>query len=155
MVPGNIFVQESPSQHIVVSRIWNDKCKKQFSEWESLQINISVNQWWRDIFRCRIDLLTFSMGFNIIAPYMEFLHLIWCIAEWSGKVKMRGLSIFQFIFDIYDGSCSLIWWRNETTDYCLRVQIFSTPQYVFYTLLQKKFRIIFYSALSGTFFKEI
>ncbi len=27
-------------------------------------------------------LLNFSMGFNIIAPYMEFLHLNWYIAEW-------------------------------------------------------------------------
>ncbi len=26
--------------------------------------------------------LNFSMGFIIIAPYMEFLHLNWCIAEW-------------------------------------------------------------------------
>ena len=39
-------------------------------------------QWWRDLFRCRIDLLNFSMGFNIIAPYMEFLHLNWYLAEW-------------------------------------------------------------------------
>ena len=53
-------------------------------------INIGVpvayytDQWWRDLFRCRIDLLNFSMGFNIIAPYMEFLHLNWYIAEWYG-----------------------------------------------------------------------
>ncbi len=39
-------------------------------------------QWWRDLFRFRIDLLNFSMGFNIIAPFMEFLHLNWYIAEW-------------------------------------------------------------------------
>ncbi len=32
----------------------------------------SPTQWWRDLFRCRTDLLNFSMGFNIIAPYMEF-----------------------------------------------------------------------------------
>ena len=43
-------------------------------------------QWWRDLFRCRIDLLNFSMGFNIVAPYMEFLHLNWYIAEWLGWV---------------------------------------------------------------------
>ncbi len=45
----------------------------------------SLTRWWRDLFRCRIDLLNFSMGFNIIAPYMEFLHLNWytCIAECS------------------------------------------------------------------------
>ncbi len=42
-------------------------------------------QWWRNLFRCRIDLLNFSMGFNIIAPYMEFLHLNWYIAEWFWK----------------------------------------------------------------------
>ncbi len=38
-------------------------------------------QWWRDVFRCRIDLLNFSMGFNIIAIYMDFLHLNWCICR--------------------------------------------------------------------------
>ncbi len=42
-------------------------------------------QWWRDLFRCRIDLLNFSMGFNIVAPYMEFPHLNWYIAEWTRK----------------------------------------------------------------------
>ncbi len=44
----------------------------------------NIHQWWRDLFRCRIDLLNFSMGFNIIAPYMEFPHLNWYIAEWHG-----------------------------------------------------------------------
>ena len=29
--------------------------------------------------------LTFSMGFNITAPYMEFLHLNWYISEWTGE----------------------------------------------------------------------
>ncbi len=43
---------------------------------------ILLLQWWRDLFRCRIDLLNFSMGFNITAPYMEFLHLNWYVAEW-------------------------------------------------------------------------
>ncbi len=46
-------------------------------------------QWWRD--------LNFSMGFNIIAPYMEFLHLNWYIAErihfqtenWGGGIKFE------------------------------------------------------------------
>ncbi len=45
-------------------------------------IDRSGIQWWRDLFRCRIDLLNFSMGFNIIAPYMEFLHLNRYFAEW-------------------------------------------------------------------------
>ncbi len=48
----------------------------------SLERRRSVHQWWRDLFRCRIDLLNFSMVFNILAPYMEFLHLNWYIAEW-------------------------------------------------------------------------
>ncbi len=46
------------------------------------------NQWWRDLFRCRIDLLNFSMGFNIVAHYMEFLHLNWYLAEWWGMNYM-------------------------------------------------------------------
>ena len=49
-------------------------------------------QWWRDVFRCRIDLLNFSMGFNIIAPYMDFLHLNWCIAEWYDRRLIGGPS---------------------------------------------------------------
>ncbi len=40
-------------------------------------------QWWRDLFRCIIDILNFSVGFNIIAPHMEFPHLKWYIAEWA------------------------------------------------------------------------
>ena len=36
-----------------------------------------IYQWWRDLFRCRIDLLNFSMGFNIIAPYC-----IWSFYTW-------------------------------------------------------------------------
>ena len=48
-------------------------------------VRFSPPQWWRDLIRCRIDLLNFSMGFNIIGPYMEFLHLNWYIAEWPVK----------------------------------------------------------------------
>ncbi len=56
-------------------------------------INISLNlnstpligelayQWRRGLFRCRIDLLNFPMGFNIINTYMEFIHFNWYIAE--------------------------------------------------------------------------
>ncbi len=29
-------------------------------------------QWWRGLFRCRIDLLNFSMGYDIIAPYNRY-----------------------------------------------------------------------------------
>ena len=52
-------------------------------------------QWWRDLFRCRIDLLNFSMGFNIIAPYMEFLHLNCYIAEWTWIGWCSSTSIYQ------------------------------------------------------------
>ncbi len=31
-------------------------------------------QWWRDLFRCRIDLLTFSMGFNIGVSTLELIY---------------------------------------------------------------------------------
>ncbi len=53
-------------------------------------------QWWRDVFRCRIDLLNFSMGFNIIAPYMEFLHLNWYIAEWFVLVLVSFASYLKW-----------------------------------------------------------
>ncbi len=38
---------------------------------------------------CRIDLLNFSMGFNLIAPYMDLLHLNWCIAECNGIMIIK------------------------------------------------------------------
>ncbi len=34
-----------------------------------------TNQWFRSLFRCRVELLNFSMGFDIMAPYMEMLHI--------------------------------------------------------------------------------
>ncbi len=34
-------------------------------------------QWWRELFRCRFDLLNFSMGFNIVAPYMVCVTHKW------------------------------------------------------------------------------
>ena len=42
-------------------------------------------QWWRDLFRCRIDLLNFSTGFNIIAPLIYGVstsELIYCWMTW-------------------------------------------------------------------------
>ena len=33
------------------------------------------SQWFQSLFRCRNELLNFSMGFNIIAHYMEILHI--------------------------------------------------------------------------------
>ncbi len=80
-----------------------------------------ISQWWRELFRCRIDLLNFSMGFNIIAPYMEFLHLNWCIAEWSCHLclahrLLTPMATFQkgeifilspWIFNLCNLSCTL------------------------------------------------
>ncbi len=40
-------------------------------------IMLQRDQWWRDLFRCRIDLLNFSMGFNIVAPYMVCVSHKW------------------------------------------------------------------------------
>ncbi len=34
------------------------------------------------------------MGFNIIAPYMEFLHLNWYFAEWSLEVYKGPIIIY-------------------------------------------------------------
>ncbi len=51
-----------------------------------------ICQWWSwYLFRCRIDLLNLSIGFNIIAPYMEFLHLN-CWMMWSSS------SYWYFLF---------------------------------------------------------
>ncbi len=69
----------------------------------SLQVAFT-NQWRRDLFRCRIDLFNFSMGFNIIAPYMEFLHLNWYIAEWNawnGYKSLKGMIPFLLLSGVF------------------------------------------------------
>ncbi len=72
----------------------------QFMLLQNVQFPIKVFQWWRYLFRCRIDLLNFSMGFNIIAPYMEFLHLNWYIAEWFSMTLLSSPEqLFATIFN--------------------------------------------------------
>ncbi len=44
---------------------------------KSLLPSLIRYQWWRVLFRCRIDLLNFPMGFNIIAPYMVCVTHKW------------------------------------------------------------------------------
>ena len=48
-----------------------------------ISIGISLKyQWFQSLFKCRVELLNFSMGFNIIAPYMEMLHIIRSLHHW-------------------------------------------------------------------------
>ncbi len=98
-------------------------------------------QWWRDLFRCRTDLLNFSMGFNIVAPYMEFLHLNWYIAEWivipmSAGTHSLNINPFptkcsiwasnaclcntSFFFMLLTAaySLSLLFWLKESQSWC-------------------------------------
>ncbi len=59
-----------------------------------------IFQWWRDLFRCRIDLFNFSVGCNIIAPYMEFLHLNWYIVGWfpsAFQVQCMSLQVITLM----------------------------------------------------------
>ncbi len=67
------------------------------------------SQWWKDLFRCRIDLLNFLMGVNIVAPNtcnMEFLHMNWYIAE-----------CFVYVHSQYNYySCYLIGWLLLSMD---------------------------------------
>ncbi len=47
-------------------------CKK-----KKIQQELLDGQWWIDLFRCRIDLLNFSMGIYIVAPYMVCVTHKW------------------------------------------------------------------------------
>ncbi len=60
-----------------------------------------IVQWWRDLFRCRIDLLNFSMGFNIVAPYStpELVYQ-W----WSSPHKACPLCVVTDIINITEPS---------------------------------------------------
>ncbi len=41
-----------------------------------------IIQWFLSPYRCRIELVNFAMGFNIIAPYMEMLHINISLHHW-------------------------------------------------------------------------
>ncbi len=47
-----------------------------------------TSQWFQSLFKCRIDLLNFLMGFYIIAPCMEMLHIKRSLRRWSQKTYM-------------------------------------------------------------------
>ena len=53
----------------------------------------ATNQWFQSLFRCRIWLWNFSMGCNIIAPYMEMLHINRFLHHWN--VCQRGCLFYR------------------------------------------------------------
>ncbi len=65
-------------------------------------------QRWRGLFRCGIDLLNFSMGFNIVAPYMVCVTHKWISPSLSsmiifGYLDAYGLAmanIYQIIYGL-------------------------------------------------------
>ena len=83
-------------------------------------------QWWRDLFRCRIDLLNFSIGFNIIAPY------IWSFYTW----------IYILLKEIY---LSCVCKQQKIVVEMSKVTIFSweySDIYVKVTLIYKASRVL-------------
>ncbi len=59
-----------------------------------------IYQWWRDLFRCRIDLLNFSVGFNIVAPYMVCVTHKWISPSLICFTILMG-TISQIIWNLY------------------------------------------------------
>ena len=94
------FMEKGIQFHVIMSTY--SKCY--FQWYRCMQY-----QWWRDLFRCRIDLLNFSMGFNIVAPCMVCvtqLHINGSLHHWYFKVfdsrhideANKGLNIYHEIY---------------------------------------------------------
>ncbi len=86
------------------------------------------NQWFQSVFRCRILLLNFSMGFDIIAPYVEMLHihhwnlltklmdwhLLWLWVhfgigqKWTGKMHCSSIGDIVRLWILF----AHIWWES-------------------------------------------
>ena len=65
-------------------------------------------QWFQPLFRCRIELLIFLMGFNIIAPYVEMLHINRSLHHWYwiSCISNQGPSKASIIFNLsFSHSC--------------------------------------------------
>ena len=64
-------------------------------------------QWFQSLFRCRIELLNFVMGFNIIAPYMEMLHINRSLHHWflltAGVIKHVVFHLNRCLFPAQAG----------------------------------------------------
>ncbi len=67
-------------------------------------------QWWRYLFRCRIDLLNFSMGFNIIAPYMVCVTHKWirCTLSYPNWVFVFMASV-NYTSRCHQDAMALFW----------------------------------------------
>ncbi len=76
---------------------------------------------WRDLFRCRIDLLNFPMGFNIVAPYMVCVTHKWispsliCSVEF-GDIIITKTKIMRPVFSGQDSASKLFdqLWLSHT-----------------------------------------
>ncbi len=55
--------------------------------------------WWRALFRCRIDLLNFSMGFNIVAPFMVCVTHKWVSPSLSFPTTLINWLLIRTIKD--------------------------------------------------------
>ena len=62
---------------------------------------IAQYQWFQSLFRCRIELLNFSMGFNIIAPYMEMLHINRSLHHWYRSWHISPFTLYQFFLQLF------------------------------------------------------
>ena len=78
-------------KHFYTPCLWCDGCNSLTS-----CACVCISQWWRDRFRCRIDLLNFSMGFNILAPYMV------CVTH---KWISPSLILLNYISELVDLVC--------------------------------------------------
>ncbi len=72
-------------------------------------------QWWRDLFRCRIDLLNFSMGFNIVTPYMVCVTHKWISPSLSLQLSAHALLITDKQTN-NDLPLLQIWWQSRHTN---------------------------------------
>ena len=101
-------------------------------------------QWWRDRFRCGMDLLNLSMGFNIVAPYMKFLHLNWCIAECISKQPHFLISPQMFPICGYNNSI-VNWYKSSSI---LKTLAKCHTDYI--SIFKKEWHLDFHTLISHT-----
>ncbi len=76
--------------------------------------------WWGDLFRCKIDLLNFSMGFNIIALYMEFLELTSWTFQFSHETRHIAECLLKLVIllNVFCCCANMVFIRLLAHYYC-------------------------------------
>ncbi len=114
--------QNDKVQKRLISGWWlchGTRYRQSFQVWWFV-VSIAI-QWFQSLFRCRVELLNFSIKFNIYTPYMEMLHRNRSLHHWiSGHYWVQYfLPTHGVVGDKTAWTVLLLWLLGESIHFIL------------------------------------